>query len=71
MHEIIARDHQRRQKSFGDPIPSFTGEPVCVSIPEMDTAALADAIWAALNEDNKVSLYISVGDESVIINKYQ
>ena len=32
---------------------------------------LADALWAALDTDNKVSLYVEVGGESVIINKYE
>jgi len=42
----------------GDPLPSFSGEPVTVSIE--DTYGLNDyagMIWTALNDDNKVSLY--------------
>jgi hypothetical protein len=35
----------------------------------MNAAELSQAIWQALNEDNKVSLYVEVGDENVIINK--
>ena len=39
----------------GDPLPSFAGEPVCVSLPT------PYEVWAALNADNKVSLYANVG----------
>ena len=56
---------------FGAPLPSFSGEPVAVSLPEKNAQELADALWAALDTDNKVSLYVEVGGESVIINKYE
>ncbi len=58
----------------GNPIPSFMGEPVCVSIPsEIDV--FSDSLWESLNDDNKVSLFvryipISGGEEQTrIINK--
>ena len=35
----------------GNPPPSFAGEPIAVTLPE------PDEVWAALNPDNKVSLY--------------
>lgn len=57
-------------EGFGEPIPSFSGEPVTVSVPELEAQELADKLWGALNEDNKVSLYVEIGEESVIINKY-
>ena len=47
----------------GDPLPSFAGEPVCVSLPT------PDEVWAALNADNKVSLYANVGGSVRIYNK--
>ena len=47
----------------GDPLPSFAGEPVEVSMPE------PDAVWAALDEDNKVSLYANVGGAVTLYNK--
>ena len=47
----------------GDPLPSFAGEPVCVSLP------IPDEVWAALNADNKVSLYANVGGSVRIYNK--
>ena len=60
----------------GDPLPSFAGEPVKVTI---DAAAgidaFADKLWNALNSDNKVSLFVrfievSTGKfEERIINK--
>ena len=38
-------------------LPSFSGEPVAVTLPdEMET--FADALWNALNAENKVSLYV-------------
>ena len=54
---------------FGDPIPSFTGEPVTVAVPELDAAGLGDRIWNALNADNKVSLYVNVDGEVKLYNK--
>lgn len=58
----------------GNPIPTFQGEPERVAIPE-DMNAFADEIWNALDENNKISLYVAVTDpvtgvrESRIINK--
>ena len=44
-------------KCDGNPIPSFYGEPEEVALP--DTAKeLADLVWANLNPDNKVSLFV-------------
>jgi len=45
-------------KTDGDPLPSFTGEPVPVDMPDVDPDKFAGMIWNALNEENKVSLYI-------------
>ena len=47
----------------GSPLPSFTGEPI-----EIDMPAPED-VWAALNADNKVSLYTNVRGEVKIFNK--
>lgn len=58
----------------GNPLPSFTGEPVKVSI-EGDLESFADKLWNALNADNKVSLFVRFIDiatgsyEEKIINK--
>ena len=41
----------------GNPIPTFTGEPERVEIPD-DIDEFTDAIWNNLNEQNKISLYV-------------
>jgi len=52
----------------GAVLPSFSGEPVAVAIPD-DFAAFADGLWSALNAENKVSLYVRYIDLSS--KKYQ
>ena len=47
----------------GDPLPSFTGEPIPVTMPE------PGAVWTALNGENKVSLYANVRGKVTIFNK--
>lgn len=60
----------------GNPIPSFLGEPLRVAVDENDPSEYAGKVWDALNEDNKVSLFVraitlATGDyEDVILNKY-
>ncbi|MBR5732779.1 MAG: inosine monophosphate cyclohydrolase, partial [Lachnospiraceae bacterium] len=60
----------------GDPLPSFEGEPVRVEISD-DIDALTEKLWGALNEDNKVSLfirYIKIADgtyETRIVNRHK
>lgn len=44
-----------------NPLPSFEGEPRKISIPE-NIEEFANAIWANLNADNKVSLFIRTID---------
>ena len=62
-------------EGFGDPIPSFSGEPVRVAITAPTAKELAGQIWDSLNGDNKVSLYVRYVDlrngfaETVIRNK--
>jgi IMP cyclohydrolase len=64
-------------KCNGTPIPSFAGEPLRVSVDEEDPNEYAGKLWEALNEDNKVSLFVRAIDlktqayEDVIINKYK
>ena len=61
-------------KCDGNPIPSFYGEPEEVALPNT-AKELADSVWANLNEDNKVSLFVRAVDlqtgeaEEIIINK--
>ncbi len=64
-------------KCNGTPIPSFEGEPLRVAIDEEDPDSFAAKLWKALNEDNKVSLFVRAIDlatqkfQDVIINKYK
>ena len=63
-------------ESDGNPLPSFMGEPRMVSITAPDAETLAGDLWLALNEDNKVSLFVRYidletgDDETSIINKH-
>lgn len=58
----------------GSPLPSFEGEPETVRI-DGDLHTFADLVWENLNEENKVSLYVSFIDletrkiSSIIRNK--
>ena len=45
----------------GNPIPTFQGEPERVSIPD-DIDAFVNEIWNALDENNKISLYVRYVD---------
>lgn len=61
--------------SDGNPLPSFEGEPTLVEIGNDDIDTFAVKIWNALDDDNKVSLFVRYIDiatnkaESRIINK--
>ncbi len=58
----------------GNPIPTFQGEPERVAIPD-SIDELTDTLWANLNEQNKISLYVRYIDlatgevENRMINK--
>lgn len=58
----------------GNPIPSFSGEPKAVELPNT-ARELSDIIWNNLNAENKVSLFVravsldSGEAEEIIINK--
>ena len=60
----------------GNPLPSFEGEPKCVAV-EGDIDSFTDMVWNALNQDNKVSLFVRFIDietgkyETRIVNKNQ
>ena len=45
----------------GSPLPTFQGEPERVEVPD-DIDDFADDIWEALDEDNKISLYVRFTD---------
>ncbi len=61
----------------GSPLPSFRGEPIAVSFGDETAQELADKVWTALNEGNKVSLFVRTVDLSTgethtaIINKHR
>ncbi|MBR1528853.1 MAG: IMP cyclohydrolase [Oscillospiraceae bacterium] len=61
--------------SDGNPLPSFEGEPKKIAIQD-NIADFTDKLWNALNEDNKVSLFvryinIETGEaETKIVNQY-
>ena len=48
----------------GNPLPSFDGEPIPVTLPE------PEQVWQALNTDNKVSLYTNVHGTVHLFNKH-
>ena len=58
----------------GNPIPTFQGEPERVAV-ENDIDAFTDKLWNALDENNKISLYVRYIDlasgeaENRLINK--
>lgn len=58
----------------GNPLPSFSGEPKAVDIPD-DIDAFTQLVWENLNQDNKVSLFIRYIDietgkyDTRIVNK--
>ncbi len=60
----------------GSPLPSFRGEPRTAAITAPDAESLASELWLALDEDNKVSLFVRYidletgEDETSIINKH-
>lgn len=61
----------------GNPLPSFEGEPERVILDAPNAAALAEQMWAALNPDNKVSLFVRYTDletgahQDIIKNKFE
>jgi len=60
----------------GSPLPSFQGEPKCVAFGDETAEELAAKVWAALNADNKVSLFVRTVDlesgetGTAIVNKH-
>ncbi len=58
----------------GNPIPTFTGEPERIAVPD-DIDAFFSDIWTNLNEANKISLYVRYTDlatgkfETRMVNK--
>ena len=60
----------------GDPLPSFSRAPVEIEM-GLDAESVADEVWQALNEDNRVSLFVreldlktNQNERTVIINRF-
>lgn len=47
---------------------SFIGDPVTVKLPDFD---LFNDIWSSLNPENRISLFVSAGDEKQIANRHR
>lgn len=60
----------------GDPLPSFRGEPRRVSFGDESAEELAQTLWNALDEGNKVSLFVRTVElttgktDTAIVNKH-
>ena len=60
----------------GSPLPSFEGEPEKITVPD-SIDEFTEELWNALNEDNKVSLFVRYIDiesgkaVTKVVNKYQ
>ncbi len=52
----------------GNPLPPFNIDPPKFIIPDNITL-LKNAIWESLDGDNRISLYVRVGDKEEIVNK--
>ena len=46
-------------QSDKNPLPSFEGEPVLFKLVKEPFEAFAQHVWESLNEDNKISLYVT------------
>ena len=59
-----------------NPLPSFAGEPIRVAIDAPDADTFAKELWDALNEENRISLFVRYTDlrngfaQTRIINKF-
>lgn len=54
----------------GSPLPSFNIDPPSFIIPD-DITLLKNALWESLDEENRISLYVRVGEKEEIINKME
>ena len=49
-------------------LPPFTKDPERLEIPDT-LEELASELWKALDEDNRISLFVQLGDEMTVLNK--
>jgi len=54
----------------GNPLPSFEGEPVCIQVSDA-IDSFASEIWEALDEDNRISLFVQFIDVKSGISKFR
>lgn len=60
----------------GSPLPSFCGEPVRIALNAPDAETFAEEIWAGLDENNRVSLFVRFigcvdgAEDTFIINRH-
>ena len=60
----------------GSPLPSFCGEPVRIALNAPDAETFAEEIWASLDENNRVSLFVRFigcadgAEDTFIINRH-
>ena len=57
-HPGLGEGGRYHARGDGDPLPSFQGEPERVILDAPGAEELADRMWAALNGENKVSLFV-------------
>ncbi len=63
-------------RQTADPLPSFRGEPRRVSFGDESAEELAQKVWNALDEGNKVSLFVRTVElttgktDTAIVNKH-
>lgn len=61
----------------GEPLPSFSGEPLLVNLSQSSLADFSVKLWKSLNTENKVALYVADYDvathnlNSLITNKHE
>lgn len=60
-HFLSTYDHN------GDPLPSFSGEPLTFSIEDPKT--FPKDLWESLDPENKISLYVLIDSEEFLFNK--
>lgn len=52
----------------GNPLPSFSSSPVPLSLPE-SFEEFRDTLWNSLDRENRISLFVSWGEKTEIINE--
>ena len=55
----------------GDPLPSFRGSPELLDLEGSSASEIAAVLWDSLDRENRVSLYVSIGDDEKIINRHE